>query len=383
MSISLTGSGPTRTFLPVLPVSRLHLGRMAGSFGMFQHAHGRLPAPAHGYCTDDMARLVMVDLHQQGRDPSSGILDSIESSLLFLEEAFAPTSGRFRNFRAASGAWLDASGTDDSLGRAIQALGCVMRLAPERDQRQRAQRLLRGSLPAGAGVRAPRPMAYVILGCLDADAGGMAWALAAAEHLAQRLGAMIPHDPSHWPWPEDVVTYDNGVIPQALIAAGRRFGRDGLTTTGLRCLDWLMAAQLGAGHLRPVGNRGWWLKGGRPARFDQQPIEAASLLGAAATAFGVAADPRWLDMAGRCLAWFVGDNDLGAAIADPDDGSCRDGLGERDVNPNRGAESTLAWLLSVETAARLAASAAGPSGLVDLAVGRRGGARAADVVQDL
>jgi hypothetical protein len=80
------------------------------------------------------------------------------------------------------------------------------------------------------------------------------------------------------------------------------------------------------------------------------------LLGAAATAFEVTGEPRWLDVAGRCLAWFLGANHLGAAMADPEDGSCQDGLGERDVNPNRGAESTLAWLLSVETTARLAES---------------------------
>jgi hypothetical protein len=329
---------------------------MTGPFGMFQHALGRQPAPEHGYCTDDMARLLAVDLQQRERAPSAVILDSIESSLRFLEEAFVPTSGRYRNFRAASGAWLDESGTEDSLGRAVQALGIAIRMAPDPDLRGRAERLLAGCLTAASAVDAPRPMAYVILGCLDADAGGAAWALPIAERLAGRLAAMIPGETTRWQWPESIVTYDNGAIPQALLATWRRFGGEGHAALGLACLDWLLSAQLGAGHLRPVGNRGWWVEGGQPARFDQQPIEAASLLGAAAAAYRVAGDSRWLDVAGRCLDWFLGDNDLGMAIADPADGSCRDGLGERDVNPNRGAESTLAWLLSVETAARLAAA---------------------------
>ncbi|MBF6606927.1 MAG: hypothetical protein IVW53_15275 [Chloroflexi bacterium] len=47
---------------------------------------------------------------------------------------------------------------------------------------------------------------------------------------------------------------------------------------------------------------------------------------------------------GRCL----GDSDLGMPLADPDNGSCRDGLGPDGVNGNMGAESTRAWLVAVE-----------------------------------
>ncbi len=50
----------------------------------------------------------------------------------------------------------------------------------------------------------------------------------------------------------------------------------------------------------------------------------------------------------RTFGWFLGDNDLGMSLADPDDGSCRDGLGPDCVNRNMGAESTLAWPVAVE-----------------------------------
>ena len=39
---------------------------------------------------------------------------------------------------------------------------------------------------------------------------------------------------------------------------------------------------------------------------------------------------------------------MGMPLADPDDGSCRDGLGPDGANGNMGAESTLAWLIAVE-----------------------------------
>ena len=43
--------------------------------------------------------------------------------------------------------------------------------------------------------------------------------------------------------------------------------------------------------------------------------------------------------------WFLGANHLGVPVAIPTEGSCHDGLNETGVNPNQGAESTLAWLL--------------------------------------
>jgi hypothetical protein len=301
-----------------------------------------------------MARLLMVDLLQRTRDPSPEILDSIDAGLRYLEEAFDGGSGRFRNFRSDTGGWLDLSGTDDCLGRAVQGLGCAVRLAPDRARRLRAEHLLARAAPAAASVRAPRPMAYAILGCLDAALGGDDRYMTIAEDLAARSARSMADGRPDWPWPDDTVTYDNGVVPQALIRAGGQLGHDGWTESGVRCLDWLLAVQLDEGHLRPIGNRGWWARGGRPARFDQQPIEPASLLAAAAEASAATRDARWLDVVSRCFAWFLGANDQGAQVADPDDGSCRDGLEADGLNRNRGAESTLAWLMSVEIVARLA-----------------------------
>ena len=64
--------------------------------------------------------------------------------------------------------------------------------------------------------------------------------------------------------------------------------------------------------------------------------------------YGVSSDPWWQEVMERAFGWFLGDNDLGMPLADPDDGSCRDGLGPDGVNGNMGAETTLAWLVAVE-----------------------------------
>ena len=49
----------------------------------------------------------------------------------------------------------------------------------------------------------------------------------------------------------------------------------------------------------------------------------------------------------RAFDWFIGWNDLGLELYSPETGGCRDGLHVDRVNGNQGAESTLAFLLSL------------------------------------
>jgi hypothetical protein len=294
--------------------------------------------------------MLIVDLRHAHRWPEASLRNALERDINFLEDAFSARTGRFRNLRSADGHWLDEAGTPDSHGRAIQALGWTMSACPHRDLSARAARLLGLALPAAVDLGDPRPLAYAILGGLHAaEAAPDAHVRAAVEDAVCRLSQMVLQVGHLWPWPEDIVTYDNGVIPQALVHAGSVLGRPDLVRLGVRCLVWLTTPQVDAGHLRPIGNHGWWPRGGTPARYDQQPIEAASLLEAAIVTDRVTGDPQWADLAAMAFAWFLGANDLGLPMADPGDGSCRDGLGEFELNQNRGAESTLAWLMSVET----------------------------------
>jgi hypothetical protein len=232
----------------------------------------------------------------------------------------------------------------------LQALGEFLARSDDLVARRLAWRLFNTALPAALGFAHLRPRCYAILGCAAAlrHAGSPALRQALAS-LTATLAASIPPATADWPWPEATVTYDNGSLPQALISAGDVLDQDRWVELGARLLDWLFAAQTAAdGHLVPIGNRGWWPRGGRPASFDQQPIEATSLLEAARAALIVTGDDRWLDDMERAYAWFLGENHLGLALAVPQTGACHDGLGPYGVNANCGAESTLAWLLAVE-----------------------------------
>ena len=335
---------------PLVGVARRHLDRLDSGIGIMQHAIGLVPDPQHGACTDDVARALTVHLLHATEVPGPVVPAAIRRCMAFLEEAFEPGAGRFRNFRAADGQWLEAFGSADSHARALQALGDLLAQSHDGKLVAAAATLFERALPAALGFTNLRPQCYALLGCASAfsqiDLPGVEDAIV---RIGSGLFERTAGASSAWPWPEAVVTYDNGVLPQALIAAGKALERSDWVALGMDRLEWLLTAQTSpTGHLSPIGNRGWWPRGDSPARFDQQPIEAVSLLEAARAALLASGDERFAVEMERAYAWLLGSNDLGLRLAEPLIGACHDGLGPDGVNPNCGAESTLAWLLAAE-----------------------------------
>jgi hypothetical protein len=329
-------------------VNRAHLDALTGELGIFQHANGAVPDPEHGYCVDDVARALEVDLLHA-------------SNLRFLEDAIEPETGRLRNFRAADGTWLGDPGAGDTLGRTFLALGLVVEAAPDRAFVDRAVVLLDRLLPQALRVAATRPQASIILGCaaiarasVDQEPGSPqrilgAQAIEAMRRLATGLHAKFlwAAGPG-WHWLEPTLTYENAVIPRALIVAGRQLKANAMLAIGLQVIDWLITIQTAPeGHLTPIGN-GWWPRAGERSVFDQQPIEAASLLLAAEAAFEATGEPGYAAAMERAYGWFLGRNDGKRRIASPARGACHDGLTRAGVNANQGAESTLMWLMALE-----------------------------------
>ncbi len=362
---------PLRTPAPLQAPVRLHLDRMSDATGIFQHAVGSRPDPAHGYCVDDVARALQVDLLQALRLGWEAVADSAWRNLRFLQAAFDPEIGRFRNFLDIEGSWARGPASDDCQGRAIHALADAVVARFDTSHAAQAGLLLRIALPVTRQLQAPRSIASVVLGCAAVvRAGGSASVTATCRRLARDLSATLEKGVARfggedWPWPEPLLTYENALLARALIVAGATLHEDHMRRQGLALLDWLTAIQVAPdGHLSPVGN-GWWARGGSRSRFDQQPLEATALLAAAQAAFRVTGDARYAETGERAYAWFLGANDIGVPVADPVRGACHDGLTARGVNDNQGAESTLMWLSAAErivafrTAVAVRAHAAG------------------------
>jgi hypothetical protein len=287
---------------------------------------------------------------------------SAELSLRFLEEAFDESTGRFRSVRDIDGTWTDAPGSTDCVGRAMLALGETIAAVPDDGLRARAIELFGRALPAAAKVKAPRAAAALVLGLVAvvraaAKAGATEPALAAVAPDSTALMRRLATDVHArflwsagpgWPWLETSLAQENALLPRALIVAGAHLKADVMLRIGLQVLDWLVGVQTAtAGHLSPIGTGGW-PRGGERSPFDQRPIEATALLLAAEAAFTATREPRYKAVMELAYGWFLGQNDVGRAVAVPSRGAAFDGLTPKGPSSNQGAESTLLWLTAAE-----------------------------------
>lgn len=329
-----------------------HLFSMTDSTGTFQHAAFCLPWFEHGYCTDDNARtLILTSLLEQLRESEPQLRTVQIAAASFLQHAFNAETGRFRNFMSFERKWLEESGSEDSHGRALWALGTTVGRTMRAGLRNWAAAIFEKALPATAAFTSPRAWAFTILGLHEYlrvfDGDLMANRMRSS--LSKRLyGLFVKNASADWPWCEEVLSYDNARLPQALILSGRWINDPEIRDCGLRSLRWLMEAQTAEdGHFRPIGSNGFWKKGQKPARFDQQPIEATAAIEACREALEATGDSSWNRWIEGAFDWFLGVNDLGMPLYDPSTGGCFDGLHESRVNQNQGAESTLAFLIAL------------------------------------
>ncbi len=335
-----------------------HILRLTDEVGILQHAKFIVPDRYHGYCTDDNARALIAVLMAREMMTENDLLDQLASKYLsFLHFAFNEENGRFRNFMGYDRRWLEEIGSEDSHGRAVWSLGEAVALSSSEDFRAVAQNVFIKALPALIDFSSPRSWAYALIG-LHAYLrrfSGDSEVRRIREKLAGKLFRLYQDQAREdWPWIEEVVAYANGRIAQALILSGRWLFNDPMLEAGLKSLEWLMQIQTDPkGHFVPIGNRGWYRRGGGKARFDQQPIEAEVMMEACLEAYLVTGETRWVNRAQRCLEWFWGRNDLNVPLYDHRTGGCCDGLQADGPNRNQGAESSLVCFLAILQANRL------------------------------
>jgi hypothetical protein len=221
----------------------------------------------------------------------------------------------------------------------------------DRGQLAVAMNLFDKSLAAAEQLEMIRSQAFAIVGINQylRRFGGDSEARRVREVLAKNIYKHFEENVTEdWPWPEDILTYANAKLPHALLLAGQWMQRGDMIEMGLKCLEWLAEVQTAEdGHFSPIGNKGWYPKDGKRSWFDQQPIEAYSMLSACFEAYGMTGEDRWRVEARRAFEWYLGRNDLGILLYDYTTGGCRDGLFPDRANENQGAESTLIWLLSL------------------------------------
>jgi hypothetical protein len=325
-----------------------HLARMSDGIGTFEHADFVEPRRAEGYCTDDMARLVVVVTREVEPTPTAIALGRL--AFRFLTEAQGVT-GRVHNRRRQGGRWSDRRSVEDCWGRSVWAFGSAARHAPEEWMRQSAMSYF--DRAAQQRSPSPRSMAFATLGAAEILAV-VPRHDPARRLLADTVNAIGPLGAGDdWPWPEPRLRYANAALPEALIAAGDLLERPRVRDDGLSLLRWLLDRETIDGHYSPTGVGGAG-PDDHPPGFDQQPIEAAAMADACARALQSTGDNEWRHGIERAAAWFSGANDTNAVMWDTHTGGSYDGLERNTVNRNQGTESTLALITTMQHAHNLA-----------------------------
>jgi len=342
-------SDPLDFELPALSFN--HLSTLTDDTGILQHACRTTPNLVEGYTTDDNARALIVALRAQRLAVDGEQLRRLSAKYLaFLNYAFNPAKGRFRNFMGYDRHWLEDCGSEDSHGRALWSLGCAASESSDDGLVALAMNLFDSGLPAVETFTSPRAWAFSLLGIsahirrFPGDSSARRFRGVLATRLFELYGDNRSDD---WPWFEQSLAYANATLSESLLLAGHEMGRKDMVAAGIEALEWLVRVQTAdQGHFSPIANTGW-RRGETRARFDQQPIEAQSTLEACSLAYRVTGDRRWRERMGVVFDWFLGRNDFGRAVYDYSTGGCHDGLQHEGVNANEGAESTLAFLSSL------------------------------------
>lgn len=328
-----------------------HFLSMCDNTGLLQHAVYSIPNRDHGYCIDDNARALLLTCILSGAGRSQFTERQVSQFAAFIQHAWNSNAGRFRNFMSYERRWLESQGSEDSHGRALWSLGVCVRDDTDPLRRTWAKSLFLRALPGVVGFSSPRSWAFTLLGlnsyCATVITDAVAFRI--REDLASRLmmrleAARTPE----WHWFEDTLAYDNARLPQALLQTGAALGRSDFVDAGLKSLRWLMSLQrTQSGDFRPVGTQSFGSVHEKPNKFDQQPVEAAATISACRAAWDVNRCVEWITDARAAFGWFIGRNDLNLSLVDIDTGSCADGLHPDRINENRGAESTLSYLLAL------------------------------------
>lgn len=336
-----------------LPELKLdHLKRLTDDTGLLQHAKYSIPNRFEGYCTDDNARaLILMEFLKEleNRNEDLTTMESVYSA--FLHHAFEPATKVFRNFYSYDRQWIDEQVSIDCQGRSLWALGTVIARSEDENLVSWAVEIFNAALPVVLEHPYIRAWAFTARGIYEyvqRFQGDRTIRLAANQLMDRFIDAFRNESKTGWKWFEDKLTYENARLSEATILLSILTERQEALEIGLESLRWLDDIQRSEqNNFRPVGNRGFYHRGGTPAYHDQQPLEAAAMVSASITAYIASEDDRWRETAHRSFEWFLGRNDISTPLYDPKTGGCFDGLMVDRVNRNMGGESTLSFLMSL------------------------------------
>ena len=325
-----------------------HLKKLTDDTGLFQHAKFTVPNRDFGYCTDDNARAVIAMSLYYAHNPEPEAMKLLDTYLSFIIHS-QNSDGTIKNFMNFDRTWRLDEPAHDAFGRVLWAFGTVMANPPAPQYLSIAKDCFDQSVHH-VQRQLPRGMAYSILGMSD-YLKHFPGAIDIKRQLELAADGLVrQYEESHypdWQWFEEILTYDNAVLPHAMYIAGKTLDNKRYREIADITCEFLLANTFTGTHFSFVGCKGWYERGQKKAAFDQQPIEAVGTVMMLGAAYQATQNERFLILQRKAFDWFLGQNDLHLPLYDFKTKGCNDGLTPDGVNMNQGAESTLSLLLSL------------------------------------
>jgi uncharacterized protein YyaL (SSP411 family) len=328
------------------PIKLNFLKVITDDTGIFQHSKFGTPNRLEGYTTDDNARaLIAITKHSQikGNSKSDRLIDTYLSFLLHMQRA----DGKMHNFLSYDRNFIDDEGSEDCAGRTLWACGYVINSKLSVERRLLAKEIFDKAFRWACFFKSPRAKAFAILGLSHYHK-----AYAKDQNLTQNIKTLSDKlleyytntRSNDWRWFEPYLTYANGRLPQALFEAYRETRQAKYIRVAEESLKFLLEVQILDNKFVPIGNHGWYKKGEPRSIYDQQSVEAASMTEAALSAYRETDNRHYKTMARTIFNWFLGKNTKNAFVYNSATGGCYDGITEKGLNYNQGAEATVCYL---------------------------------------
>ena len=328
-----------------------HLFAITDHNAVLQHAKFSIPARREGYTVDDNARALVFAVKAHAYWPSE-MLSDLQRKLIGFLLLMQSENGQFHNLMDFSQRIIDQPTIGDHLGRAIWATGAVMNSNLPNGMKASARLIFDRALPWARATTSPRTKAYSSLGLaerLHTDAEDRNLKANLKELTDNLLILYNENRAPDWKWFENILSYDNARLSQALLAAYQSLREPAYLNVAQESLQFLKKVTTIKGTYVPIGSEGWYAKGGDRALYDQQPIEAGAMVEAAALAYKLTHSDHYEETIRQALGWFFGANTKSAIVYDGVTGACHDGITPEGLNENQGAESTISFLLAAET----------------------------------
>lgn len=322
-----------------------HLRNLTDNTGCIQFAKLSVPDKSSGYTVDDNSRALIVStIHDKLYD--SEISKELSNVYLDFLEKVQGKEGKFNDMEYENKNLIPSS--EDSTGRTIWALGYFINNSKDNELIEKAKKMFNKSYNLISEDSSPRAKAFSVIGLYHyyqkyKEENILLKIISLVDTLVESYKREATEE---WSWFEGYLTYSNSKIPEMLFLAYNLTKNKEYLDIAEKSLNFLTNLVFFKDELSPIGQNGWYSRHGTRSFFDQQPIDASSMVQTYLIAHAITQNKKYYNNAVLAFNWFLGKNHLKQMIYNEVTGGCHDGLSKYSINLNQGAESTIEYLIS-------------------------------------